>query len=143
MNEERVAHALGWFSIGLGLTEVAAGRALGRALGMEGQTGLLRGFGLREIATGLGILSRPRPTAWVWGRVAGDAMDLAALGSACTPDNPRRDNVVAAIAAVAGVTAVDVWCAWRLSSRTYLKTRSRGSSPPAGAGRLAQPAAGR
>src|SRR5262249_6178371 len=75
MNEERVAHALGWFSIGLGLAEVLAGKALGKALGMEDRVGLIRGFGAREIATGFGILSQPRPTMWIWGRVAGDAMD--------------------------------------------------------------------
>jgi hypothetical protein len=135
MNEERVAHGLGWFSIGLGLTEVLAGRELGRALGMEDRTGLLRGFGLREIATGLGILSRARPTAWVWGRVAGDALDLAALASGLTEDNPKRDNVALAIATVAGVTAVDIWCAQRLTSRTYLKTRAHRSAPESRPGR--------
>src|SRR3954462_1142776 len=112
MHEERVAQGLGWFSIGLGLTEVLAGRALGRSLGMEHRTGLLRAFGLREIATGIGILSQRRPAAWVWGRVAGDALDLAVLGSACTPDNPRRDNVLAAIGTGAGVTGVDLLGAW-------------------------------
>lgn len=125
MNEERVAHGLGWFSIGLGLTEVLAGRELGKALGMEDRTGLLRAFGVREIATGLAILSQARPTFWVWGRVAGDALDLAALATGLSEDNPKRENVGLAIATVAGVTAVDIWCAQRLSSRTYLKTRAR------------------
>lgn len=138
MNEERVAHGLGWFSIGLGLTEVVAGRSLGRWLGMEERTGLLRAFGLREIATGVAILSQARPTAWVWGRVVGDVMDLAALGSACTEDNPERENVVAAIATVAGVTAVDVWCAQRLSSRTYLKTHAHDPAPERRPGRSAE-----
>ncbi len=135
MNEERVAHALGWFSIGLGLTEVVAGRALGRSLGMEGQTGLLRAFGLREIAAGVGILSQPRPAGWMWARVAGDALDLAALGSACTEDNPERENLGVAIGAVAGITAVDIWCAWRLTTRTYLHTRRGAEASSAGSGR--------
>jgi len=125
MNAERVARGLGWFSIGLGLTEVVAGHALGHSLGMEDRTGLLRAFGLREIATGVGILAQPRPTPWVWGRVAGDVMDLGVLGSACTADNPERDNVVAAMGIVAGVTAVDLWCAWRLSSRSDPEPRRR------------------
>ena len=135
MNEERVAHGLGWFSIGLGLTEVLAGRDLGRAMGMEDRTGLIRGFGLREIATGLGILSRARPTAWVWVRVAGDALDLAALASGLTEDNPKRDNVALAIATVAGVTAVDIWCAQRLTSRMYLKAHSHRPAPESRPGR--------
>jgi hypothetical protein len=116
MNEMKVARGLGWFSIGLGLTEVVAGRSLGRALGMEDRTWLLRGFGLREIASGVGILSRDSPTLGVWSRVAGDALDLAALGSAYTSDNPERDNVALAIGAVAGITALDYWCARRLHS---------------------------
>jgi hypothetical protein len=138
MNEERVAHALGWFSIGLGLTEVVAGRALGRTLGMERQTGLLRAFGLREIAAGVGILARPRPTAWMWARVAGDALDLAALGSAYTDDNPERENLGLAIGAVAGITALDLWCAWRLTTRGYLTTRARGGESTTGSGHLAE-----
>jgi hypothetical protein len=136
MNEERVAHALGWFSIGLGLTEVVAGRALGRALGMEGRTGLLRAFGLREIAAGVGVLSQPRPTGWMWARVAGDALDLAALGSAYTDDNPERENL--GIGAVAGITALDVWCAWRLTTRGYLRTRPRVAPSADGSGRLVE-----
>jgi hypothetical protein len=142
MNEERVAHAPGWFSIGLGLTEVLAGRSLGRSPGMEGQTGLLRAFGLREIATGVGILYKPRPAAWLWGRVAGDTLDLAALGAACTPDNPERDRVAAAIGTVAGIAAVDAWCAWRLTAHSYLKTRHpRETHPVAAAPNLARQAA--
>ena len=43
--------------IALGLMEVAAPRALARFLGMEGSEALIRGYGLREIATGVGILA--------------------------------------------------------------------------------------
>jgi hypothetical protein len=116
MNEMKVARGLGWFSIGLGLAEVVAGREIGRALGMEDQSWLLRAFGVREIATGVAILGMDQPRAAVWGRVAGDAMDLAALGSGFTKDNPRKENLAAAIATVAGITALDYWCAKRLGS---------------------------
>ena len=70
----------------------------------------------------------------MWARVAGDALDLAALGSGYTEDNPERENLGLAIGAVAGITAVDIWCAWRLSTRTYLKTRPRAATPSAGSG---------
>lgn len=142
MNEKRVAHALGWFSIGLGAAEVMAGRQLGRALGMDDQGDLLRIFGVREIATGVGILAQQRPITGVWARVAGDAMDLTALGAACTPDNPQRSNVVAALGAVAGITAVDLWCAWNLCTRTYLKTRRREEHASMRASRLRPQGAG-
>ena len=116
MNEMKVARGLGWFSIGLGLTEIVAGRELARALGMEDRTWLLRLYGLREIAAGVGIFSRDNPAPWVWARVAGDVLDVATVASAYTEDNPRKENVAAALASLAGVTALDYWCARRLHS---------------------------
>jgi hypothetical protein len=115
MDERKLARGLGWFSIGLGLTEVTEARCLGRFFGMESSTGLLRLFGLREIATGVAILAASDPTPWVWGRVGGDALDLAALGSAMGPRNPKRGRVAVAIGAIAGITALDAFCAGRLS----------------------------
>ena len=53
-----MARGLGWFSIGLGLAEVLAPRALTRGLGMEGNEQLVQAYGLREIATELGFSRR-------------------------------------------------------------------------------------
>src|SRR4051794_35067271 len=78
-NVERLANALGWFSIGLGLAELAAPRALAQLIGVKDEDktrNVLRGYGMREIAAGIGILSRPQPAGWLWGRVAGDLLDL-------------------------------------------------------------------
>src|SRR5436853_5084958 len=82
--EERIANFLGWFSIGLGLAEVIAPQAFGKMIGAKGKhTAFIRyACGLREITAGLGILTQRKPAAWVWARVAGDAMDLAALDAA-------------------------------------------------------------
>ena len=112
---QRLARGLGWFSIGLGATEVVAGRALGRSLGMEDQAGLLRLFGLREIAAGVGILQHEKPTApWLWARVGGDVLDLAALSAGLRSDNPKRGRVVAALGVIAAITVVDAAVASRL-----------------------------
>jgi len=116
MNEMKVARGLGWFSIGLGISEILAGRGLAEALGMEGRSWLLRAYGVREIASGVAILSQDTPRLGVWSRVVGDALDLATLASACTDDNPRRNNVAVAIGAIAGITWLDYWCARRLHS---------------------------
>ena len=113
---QTLANALGWFSIGLGMYEVLAPRHLARFLGSD-QTEVIQAYGVREIATGIGILMRRRPAEWVWGRVAGDALDLATLATGLDGDNPRRGNVAFAMAAVAGVTALDVLCATQLSRR--------------------------
>ena len=112
---DTLARGLGLFSIALGVVEVAAPRALARALGMKGQEGLIAGYGVREIATGIGILASKDPTPWIWGRVAGDGLDLATLATALEDSNPKKGNVGIAMAAVAGVTALDLYCAQTLS----------------------------
>jgi hypothetical protein len=112
---DTLARGLGLFSIALGIAEIAAPRAIARTLGMKGQEGLIAGYGVREIATGIGILASKDPTPWIWGRVAGDGLDLATLATALEGNNPKKSNVGIAMAAVAGVTALDVYCAQTLS----------------------------
>src|SRR5947208_2828592 len=106
-NTDRLARALGWFSIGLGLTELLAPRALTRALGMEGSEALVRAYGLREIGAGIMTLS-PDKGIGLQSRVAGDALDIATLLPALRSDNPKRDNVAIALAMVVGVTLLDI-----------------------------------
>ncbi len=112
---DALARGLGVFSIALGLLEVVAARSLTRALGMQGNETLVRLYGLREIAKGVGILASNDPMPWMWGRVAGDALDLATLATGLEGDNPKRDNVMLALASVASVTALDIYCAQTLS----------------------------
>ena len=116
--QERLANGLGWFSIGLGLAEFAAPSTMAHLIGIrdkKGHRALLRMYGLREITAGIGILSQPRQPGWMWGRVAGDVMDLAALGSAFASSKTNTARAGAATAAVLGVTALDVLCAQQLS----------------------------
>lgn len=110
MDEQKVATGLGWFSIGLGLAEVLAIEQLGKVL--ENCTGLIRFYGLREMVSGVGILSQSRPTAgWLWARAAGDALDLTTLGSTYEQNPTKRTT----IGSVLAVTVLDVICAQRLS----------------------------
>ncbi len=107
----RVARGLGWFSIGLGLAEVAMPGGLARAIGMdddEDTRNILFAFGLREIASGIAVLASPRSAVPLWARVGGDMMDLAFLGRGLKSDTSERGRVAAATAAVAGVTVLDV-----------------------------------
>jgi hypothetical protein len=115
---DTLARGLGVFSIGLGLVEVLAARSLTGALGMEGSETLVRAYGLREITKGVGILASDDPTPWIWGRVAGDALDIATLVTGLDEDNPKRANVGLALAAVAGATALDLYCAQALSGES-------------------------
>jgi hypothetical protein len=116
---KRLARGLGWFSIGLGLTELFAARLLCQGLGLKGHEPLVRTYGAREIATGIAILASHDPTPWIWGRVGGDALDLGTL-AAGFHDNPQTENLMLATVAVAGVTALDVVCARGLTSDKQL-----------------------
>src|SRR4051812_461011 len=94
---------LAYFSLVLGAAEVLAPNLLARAIGLEPQPALMRAFGLREIATGLGMLSLPGSPAGPGARVAGDAVDLAVIALASGLRSGMRRRRVIALLAVAGV----------------------------------------
>ncbi|MES2353494.1 MAG: SRPBCC family protein [Pseudomonadota bacterium] len=117
--EARFAHALGWLSIGLGLAQLVAPRKLGNAIGVNNHKTLMRMVGLREIASGVGILINQKPSNWLWSRIGGDMMDLALLGMALRSHENSRGKVAGAAFAVAGVTALDLICTQRVSRHPY------------------------
>jgi len=113
---ERLGKALGWFSFGLGLAELIAPAQITRALGMEGKEALVRAYGAREIGAGILCLSIDEPIG-LWNRVAGDGIDIATLLTGMKSDNPKRDNVMLALAVVLGVTVLDVVAAQATTTR--------------------------
>jgi uncharacterized membrane protein len=115
MDEEDLARALGWFSVGLGAAEILAPRAVSRLIGVRRPPGLFAFLGVREITSGIGILTQRRPASWLWSRVGGDIMDLALLGLALATHRRMQGRIAAATAAVAGVTALDLLCSQQLS----------------------------
>lgn len=103
-----LARALGWFSVGLGIAQLVAPRTISRMAGIKDRPLLVRAVGLREIASGVGILNDRNPSGWLWTRVAGDAMDLTMLGNAARASGIQRTRVAVTAAAVAGVTVLDL-----------------------------------
>ncbi|MGH8178817.1 MAG: SRPBCC family protein [Steroidobacter sp.] len=114
LDDRQLAQALGWFSIGLGLAEVLAPRALGRAIGVGEHPAILRMLGVREIISGIGLLSERAPGSWAWSRVAGDAMDLALLGAAMRSPDAQPQRIAIAATTVLGAAALDVYASQRL-----------------------------
>ncbi|AGA88658.1 hypothetical protein [Stutzerimonas stutzeri] len=110
-----LARGLGWFSIGLGVVQLVAPRQVARFIGMPGSDGLVRACGLREIATGVGILLADDPKPWIYGRIGGDALDLAGLGWSIEHGHEPANAAIAA-GAVAGITALDLSCAKALDA---------------------------
>jgi uncharacterized membrane protein len=125
---KRLAKGLGWFSIGLGMTELLAPRFIANISGVSNtRTGLIRLYGLREIASGVGIFAQRKPTEAVWSRVAGDALDLASLGMAAAAPGAKKGRVAFATANVLAVTALDVMCAMQLSNGNRGGIHAKGS----------------
>ncbi len=120
---DQLARALGWFSIGLGAIELFAPRAITRALGTEGNEGLVRLYGAREIGSGILTLSLEK-NAGLWGRVAGDGLDILTVASRLRPSNPKRGNVGLALLMLVGVTVLDIVAAQGTNTR---HSRSRGN----------------
>ena len=106
---------LGWFSIALGLAELLAPRAISRAAGMPDRPGLVRVFGLREIGTGVGLLVSRAPTPWLWGRVAGDALDMLAVATGPASAGRRPIRTLTAMTMLGGIAALDAAVAKRAS----------------------------
>lgn len=125
---KKLAKGLGWFSIGLGLAELLAPRAIANISGVSNtRTGLIRLYGLREIASGITIFAQDKPTEGVWSRVVGDAMDLTSLGYAAASPNAKKGRIAFATANVLAVTALDVMCAMQLSGNGQRGIHAKGS----------------
>jgi hypothetical protein len=119
----RVARGLGWFSIGLGLAECLMPQTMARAIGLPRKDDVLRVYGIREIATGVGLLMSEDPEPWIWGRVAGDVLDLGTLSGGLHRDNPQLVGNAVALLAVAQVTAIDVACGKALAEHRARESR--------------------
>ena len=108
-SSEPLATFLGLFSIGLGLWELADPRGVAQTSGVP-YTGTLQAYGAREIASGLAILSG-HTAGGLWPRVAGDALDIATAAAAYAEadgDADRRQKVAQTLAALLGVTVLDI-----------------------------------
>ena len=122
---QRRGRGLGWFSVGLGLAELLAPGGVARLIGVPDNSRsrlILRGLGVRELTSGLGLLAQPESPAWLWSRVLGDAMDLVLLRDGFAVKHGRQGRLLAATAAVAGVTAIDAFSAASQTRNATLST---------------------
>ncbi|MEH6564067.1 MAG: transcriptional regulator [Halopseudomonas sp.] len=104
------ARRMGWMSVGLGVAQLCLAAPMARTLGLPSAAGmLLRMCGMRELATGAGLLLTDKPEPWMKARVAGDALDLGCLGLAAQFGN-KPLNAVLAAGSVAGIAAMDWKC---------------------------------
>lgn len=121
----RLLRSLGVASVGLGVPQIVRPGQVTRAIGVGSgstQRALATAVGARELVSAAGLLTPRLRRHWIWTRVAGDAMDLALLGRAVARGGPSRGRTVAAGAAVAALTAVDVYAGVRARRAKQLQT---------------------
>ena len=129
---DRAAQGLGVVSIALGVTEIAFPGAVGRAIGLEGRQGLLRAYGVREIAAGIGAL-QPNPAPAIWSRVAGDLLDIATLVQGqSADDDAKRRKTTTAMAVVGAITLLDIFVAAAFSAQAARPAEVRDYSDRSG-----------
>ncbi len=117
-----LAAGFGWVSWGLGLAELLTPRALLGWLGVDRRMApLVRLFGLRET----GILQNPLGPQFMWARVAGDALDLLALGSALKGATGKPERVRLALGVIGAITLADIALSTHLSLISASKTASK------------------
>src|SRR3954447_26892798 len=111
--EARLAEAMAWGSLGLGVALVGGPSRIARLAGIEegpGSRKWLRIVGLRELgAFALIKAAQPRPRAALWARLAGDAQDLALLGVAMRGRRTRAPRLIATTAGTAAIAALDLF----------------------------------
>ena len=120
---KRMSLGLGYFSIGLGLAEIAAARPIARWLGLgnsKAARNTLVAFGIREIAAGTMTLISPADSKNMWNRSLGDVLDAGALGLAMR-NSTRKGAVAGALAFVGGAMAAD-WLTARALDRDTGRT---------------------
>jgi hypothetical protein len=116
----KLATGLAFFSLGLGLAEALMPKIMAKAIGVdEEESTTIRLLGLREIGHGLSIFMSQKPTAQLWARVGGDALDLTYLGFKMADDHSNKTRLAIATGAVLGATAMDAMCARMLSSQDW------------------------
>lgn len=119
MDQVKLAKGLGWMGIGLGLIEMLAPEWLARQIGVDNdRTTLLRAMGAREAVTGIIVLMGTQPTAGMWGRVVGDAVDISLLAAALNSPRNKKGRVLGALGMTLGGTLQDVLCARGLQTQS-------------------------
>lgn len=130
--------ALGWFSVGLGAAQLLAPKQVARLAGLptkgRASSTRMRLFGARELMSGVGILRQRRPSRWLMARVAGDLVDLSALGMALFAPARRfrrrtSTRLTTALVSVAAVTALDV-LGYRATTRGGRLAQRPREAPP-------------
>lgn len=117
----QIGRGLGWLSICSGAAKLLAPGRMATAAGMAGHPRVVARYGMREIATGIGILAARDPAPWIWGRAGGGALDAGTLVLSLLGRGVDRGRIARSLAVVAGFATLDLACAAILNHYRHAK----------------------
>ena len=120
MADDKLMRGLGWLSLGLGIPPLLTPKQFGQVLGVGDaprHRATAVAVGVQELVAAAGLLGQGSPV-WLWYRVGGDLLHIGLLGRALNNHDGRGlERTAAAMAAVVGITGVDVYAAVTRSRR--------------------------
>jgi uncharacterized membrane protein len=120
MADDKLTRGLGWLSLGLGISPLLVPGQFGKAIGVgdaprHRATAVV--VGGQELVAAAGLLGQQSPV-WLWYRVGGDLLHIGMLSRALKNHDGRGlERTSTALAAVLGITGVDVYAAVTRSRR--------------------------
>ena len=124
--DPELVNGLGWFSLGLGSTQLIAPGALNRLIGAPDDPHSRfwqRVVGVQELSAATGILGRRQLPAWLWGRTAGDVLHMTMVARTYGRPGARPVRLTATLVSLAGTLAADAYASARISSKSTMTSQ--------------------
>lgn len=128
MTDRLLSRSLGLISLALGAVEIAAPDRMKAFLG-GGDPSVIRVLGVREIATGVAVLTLRNPAPAFWVRIGGDVLDIALLSRLLSSARSNTGPVAASLGSVGLTTVLDLLAAVRYG-REGASGEGRGAARP-------------
>jgi len=109
---QQLASGLGWFSLGLGATQMVAPGLVNRMIGVrdDAQSRFWQRFvAVQELSAAGGILGRLSPENWLRGRTAADVVHIGMVTRARSTRGERPGRLTATLLSLAGVSVLDAY----------------------------------
>lgn len=104
------AAMMGLFSYALGVSQVLRPGGVNRLMGIPDHNpnhAMQRVIGIREIVTGTGVLFGRNTSGWMWGRFAGDLMDIGIVAGQLAGRLGTRKKLIGTLVFLSAVAVID------------------------------------
>ena len=104
------ATMMGLFSYVLGTAQILRPGSVNRLMGIPDHNpnhAMQRLIGIREIVTGTGVLFGTNTSGWMWGRVAGDVMDVSIVAGTLAGRLGTRGKLVVTVGVLSAIAVLD------------------------------------